>query len=65
MFEITCDTKVEGDERFGPVYAGKPNYDFFIVHCPKDCNKVGSTAVKKKFILGIKLRYPPRIILNM
>ena len=39
MLMIDCTAKVEGDERFGPSFAGKPNYDFFIVHCPKDCNR--------------------------
>jgi len=37
MIIATCDTKVNGDLRFGPVYAGKPNYDFYIVRCPNGC----------------------------
>jgi len=41
MIEIDCSTKVQGDNRFGPAFAGKPNYDFYIVQCPKDCNIIG------------------------
>jgi len=44
MILADCSTKVEGDERFGPAYSGKPNFDYYIVKCPKDCNKEGSVA---------------------
>jgi hypothetical protein len=37
MISATCDDKVNGDLRFGPVYAGKPNFDFYIVKCPTGC----------------------------
>jgi len=37
MIVATCDDKVNGDSRFGPVYAGKPNFDFYIVKCPNGC----------------------------
>lgn len=44
MIEITCDDKILGDERFGPTYEGKPNFDYYIVKCPTNCDK-GNTNV--------------------
>ncbi len=39
MIEITCDDRILGDERFGPTYEGKPNFDYYIVKCPTNCDK--------------------------
>lgn len=45
MIVATCDDKVNGDLRFGPVYAGKPNFDFYIVKCPNGCADGGKVNV--------------------
>jgi len=42
MIIINCSDKVLGDLRFGPVYAGKPNYDFYIVKCSNFCGESGN-----------------------
>jgi hypothetical protein len=46
MIVATCDDKVNGDSRFGPVYAGKPNFDFYIVKCPNGCADGGKINVR-------------------
>lgn len=38
MLRLSCDEIVEGNEKFGPAFAGKPNYDYFIALCPTNCH---------------------------
>jgi len=50
MISITCSDKVLGDLRFGPVYAGKPNYEFYIVKCPNFCGESGMINAFGRYI---------------
>jgi len=45
MIELDCDEIVFENEKFGPAFSGKPNYDFFIAKCPKDCSVDGTAPV--------------------
>jgi len=45
MIELSCDEVVFENPKFGPTFSGKPNYDFFIAKCPKDCSIDGSAPV--------------------
>lgn len=42
---MTCTDVVEGNPKFGPAFAGVPNFDYFIAICPKDCHIEGDAVV--------------------
>jgi len=50
MIDVNCGDKVKGDDRFGPVFAGKPSYNFYIVRCPANCEKSGNVNVYGQYI---------------
>jgi len=45
MLKLTCDEVVEANEKFGPAFAGKPNYDYFIALCPTNCHLSGNSKI--------------------
>lgn len=45
MLILSCDEIIEGNEKFGPAFAGKPNYDYYIAICPTNCHITGNAKV--------------------
>lgn len=45
MLKLSCGEVVEGNPKFGPMFSGKPNFDYYIALCPKNCHIEGNANV--------------------